>query len=344
MFGLMKPRHCRQTPEQKRDHRLHYCGTCKTLGRLYGQRTRLLLNYDTVFLAELLTSLSGFSPQSASWKAAYQSRNCLYLPSPDEMPLALQFAATANVVLTEFKLSDRINDSRERRWAAVKRIFDKPFRRAAEKLVEWHFPLIQLWQLETVQNEREADFLGNHRKQSAEQILGHLAEPTANATAMFFDHGARLIGREDTQPQMTMLGHQFGRLVYLLDAFEDYEQDAKRGEFNAFRVAYGLTEPRLSSSHGKAVEELLIGIRKQIVLGFQALPLATGQAGLFAGRLQAALWDRLCKLTPIEEGKSGKHAPKSNSWWEGCGDCCCDCSCDGCCECGGDGCCNCSCD
>jgi hypothetical protein len=36
------------------------------MGRLYGQRSRLLLNHDAVFLAELLTLLS---EESQSWNA-----------------------------------------------------------------------------------------------------------------------------------------------------------------------------------------------------------------------------------------------------------------------------------
>jgi len=43
MFGLM-----RHAP------RLPYCGTCKTMGALYGQRSRVFLSHDVVFLAELL--------------------------------------------------------------------------------------------------------------------------------------------------------------------------------------------------------------------------------------------------------------------------------------------------
>ena len=45
MFGIMK-----------RAERLPYCGSCKTIGAMYGQRARLLLNHDMVFLAELLIS------------------------------------------------------------------------------------------------------------------------------------------------------------------------------------------------------------------------------------------------------------------------------------------------
>jgi uncharacterized protein DUF5685 len=65
MYGLMRARHCGQSIEQSERHRFHYCGTCKTMGRLYGQRSRILLNHDAVFLAELLTLLSEESPRNA---------------------------------------------------------------------------------------------------------------------------------------------------------------------------------------------------------------------------------------------------------------------------------------
>lgn len=257
------------------------------------------------------------------------------------MPQALQFAATANVVLTEFKLSDRINDSGGRRWAMLKRVLDSPFKRAAEKLKAWQFPLAQLWQLETLQTEREADIPAT---KSAEEILDHLSEPTAEATAMFFDHGTRLIEREAVRPQMAVLGGLFGRLVYLLDAAEDYEQDAKRGEFNALRAAYNSTAPKLSSSDSQAVGARLTAIGEQIVQGFHALPIAGEQARLFAGRLRAALADRISKLSPVQETKADKRAGHANSCRETCADCCCDGCCEGCTECGCDCCGDCGCD
>jgi Family of unknown function (DUF5685) len=116
MYGLMRARHCGQSVDQSERHRFHYCGTCKTIGRLYGQRSRLLLNHDTVFLAELLTLLSPDSAQENADKA-YHSFNCLSLPkSEDSMPLPLQLAAAANVLLVEFKVADRINDEGQNRW------------------------------------------------------------------------------------------------------------------------------------------------------------------------------------------------------------------------------------
>src|SRR5215475_12976466 len=116
MYGLMRARHCGQSVEQNDRHRFHYCGTCKTIGRLYGQRSRLLLNHDTVFLAELLTLLSS-EPAWENADKAYQSYNCLSLPkSEDATPLPLRLAAAANILLVQFKVDDRIKDAGQNRW------------------------------------------------------------------------------------------------------------------------------------------------------------------------------------------------------------------------------------
>ena len=52
--------------------------------------------------------------------------------------------------------------------------------------------------------------------------------------------GARAVGSPEAPEvvdAMRRLGYDFGRLVYLLDAFEDYEKDWRQGEFNALRAS-----------------------------------------------------------------------------------------------------------
>jgi hypothetical protein len=203
----------------RRAQRLPYCGTCKTLGSLYGQRSRLLLNHDTVFLAELLLEQSG----QPEWNRAYRSFNCMTLPKNEgAMPLALQFAATAAVTIAHFHIADHEVDSGRLRWRMAARYFSPTYRRAAARLRQWNFPLDEMTAMLATQTGREA------RPES----IAHVAEPTATATAMIFAHGARLVGREDLADSMRRLGHAFGYLVYILDAFEDRERDRKSGDFN----------------------------------------------------------------------------------------------------------------
>lgn len=121
MFGLMQPESCSNTDSSFNQQRLHYCATCKVLGKEYGQKTRLLLNYDAVFLAELLSALS--QEKSESWKSELQAVNkCFTMPKSDsESPIALHYAAAANVLFAKLKIRDNIADSSSL-WHLAERI------------------------------------------------------------------------------------------------------------------------------------------------------------------------------------------------------------------------------
>src|SRR5689334_20060466 len=139
MFGLMRFRCGTDSNDQQRRWRMHYCGTCKTIGSRYGQRARLMLNHDAAFLAELLNSLTGVDAEQ--WPRAYRSWNCLRLPSAQDVPRVLRYTAAANVLLGEYKVRDHEADSRHRRWVWIRRWMSPAFRRARGDLRELGFPL-----------------------------------------------------------------------------------------------------------------------------------------------------------------------------------------------------------
>ena len=298
MYGLLKTNRCHVSTEQKYRQRLHYCGTCKTMGRLFGQRARMLLNYDAVFLAELLSALAG--TQVETWSAAYQSYNCLARPrSEAEMPLALQFAATANILLTEFKLADQRKDSGRKRWRMLQWVLESPFRQAAHKLTQWRFPLAALRALNDEQDRREAALQSGQKLESADAALRFAAAPTAQATAMFFEHGAKVLGVPQLSAQMAQLGADFGVLIYVLDALEDYEQDAATKEFNAIRVSYEPTTARLPKATRQTVVEFLLHLQDEIIVNLSTLPLPPAVATLFVARLRANLARKLEIKLPV---------------------------------------------
>jgi hypothetical protein len=68
MYSLMKALTCSRHQDNTTPYRLHYCGTCKTMGPLYGQKSRFLLNHDAVFLSELLTLLAPDAAPPAAWE------------------------------------------------------------------------------------------------------------------------------------------------------------------------------------------------------------------------------------------------------------------------------------
>ena len=130
MYGLMRAGICSRHRERAHHRRLHYCGACKTMGRLYGQKSRLLLNNDAVFLAELLSALSPGGAPISDWDRAYQSFNCLSLPAgEEEMPLALQVAATATLVMSESRSPTSSDDGGNGKWKLAQRIYPELSRR-----------------------------------------------------------------------------------------------------------------------------------------------------------------------------------------------------------------------
>src|SRR5580692_7948837 len=128
MFGLMRLRCGSSSEADQRVWRMHYCGTCKTIGSRYGQRARLFLNHDAAFLAELLSALAGTDCEQ--WPESYRSWNCMRMPSEPEIPLLLRYCAAVNVLLVEFKVRDHETDSKRRIWRSIRRWFNPAFHRA----------------------------------------------------------------------------------------------------------------------------------------------------------------------------------------------------------------------
>lgn len=260
------------------------------MGSLYGQKSRLLLNHDTVFLAEILSALSG--ENVADWQKSYQSFNCLSLPK-SEMPASLQFAATTNIILTEFKLADHETDERKRRYKLARNAFSSEFQTAEKLLTEWDFPLSEVKEILQSQTARE----------KSEKSLDALAFPTAETTAVFFREGARRIGRPELENQAFKTGFAFGKLVYLLDAFEDFEKDFRGSQFNAFRAALDLTEEKLSPESKRKVAAILHETERETIEKINLLPLSENQKSLFISRLSENLQRKLKTGLPVLKTK-----------------------------------------
>ena len=109
MFGYVEP----DKPELKiRDFELfrgYYCGVCKSMGKRYGQVSRLSLNYDLAFLAVLLDSISGEMPDG-------KIERCIVHPIRKRCVIRhnrfIDYAADMNIVLTYYNLRDKWTDEK----------------------------------------------------------------------------------------------------------------------------------------------------------------------------------------------------------------------------------------
>ena len=136
------------------------------MGRLYGQKARLFLNHDIVFLNELLTDLQ---PRQSAFASAYVSRNCMVLPAAREIPWTMEYAAATNVLLAQFKLIDHAKDTGSRVVRLATKTFTREFDSARKTLARLRFPTDEVHRLINQQPTRESE---SHPR------LERLAEPT----------------------------------------------------------------------------------------------------------------------------------------------------------------------
>ena len=317
MFGLMRPRGCNQdhSSEAARGRRLHYCGTCKTMGKLYGQRSRMLLNNDAVFLAELLTELESNGRVYSQWSRALRSFNCAAMPKTEnDMPVALRYAAAATLVMSEMKLQDRAADARpgNSRTAATQmlgRIYSQPFLTASADLKQFGVPMESLWSWFRQQHERETELMASrpaevvihHGADASDTSLAYLAEPTEELTGAVFAQGVHAVGAESALAvKMLALGRSFGRLVYLLDAYEDEHKDLKRQEFNAFLTVYHSDNAGLSPEDRERAISSILNCRNEVIEGIAALPLSTASRRTYTKRVEA----NVASIVGVQEASS----------------------------------------
>ena len=105
MFGYVHISPDKLTEEESARYRACYCGLCHTLGRRYGLAARMILNYDLVFLAMLLSE--GNVPRC-------DEKRCLVHPIHRrcfcQETAALDAAADVSVLLTWWQLRDGVED------------------------------------------------------------------------------------------------------------------------------------------------------------------------------------------------------------------------------------------
>lgn len=281
MFGLMKYTGSCLPRDARRAQQTRYCGTCKSMGRLFGQSARATLNHDAVFLGELLLALEP-APLSAP---AFTPRRCFILPKADEIPPALAYAAAANVVLAEFAVCDQILDG-DRRWWAIQKPLARSFRAARAHLHQVGLPLDALF----AQQQRQAQY-----ERQARAPLAYFAEPTGEATRLVFSHGAPAFAEP-----LGLLGEAFGRLIYVLDAIQDQAKDAKTGAFNA-----------LAASQSSIADARRYVREQQARFGeaLQALPLPPAERESFALRLRASVNHALMSTQLPQGERSGSSRP-----------------------------------
>jgi hypothetical protein len=216
MFGYVLP----EKPEMKiKDYELfraYYCGLCKSIGRQYGQLKRLLLNYDSTFLAVLLFSISDDKPEINSEKCIVHHIKKRHVVKNSAI---VDYAADINILLAYYNLEDKRLDNdmliAGPAVLALKRSYKKIRNKYKSKC---HLIEIQLKALQKLEEEK-----CNSMDKAAEPFA-RLMEEIVTYEPLLQEPGPYKIIR--------WIGYNLGKWIYLLDAFDDIEKDIERKNYN----------------------------------------------------------------------------------------------------------------
>lgn len=219
VFGYVQPAKPEMKVREYESYRAGYCGLCMQLKRDYGFLSRMFLNYDLVTVALLADGLSGKTSHACQKRcmASPFRRRCMQQETP-----GLQLAAGALVLLSWYKLVDDASDeSGVRRAAAL--LLRMGLKRAYRKAAAAWPTLDKVLAEETAHQQQ----LEKAKSKNPEEA----AEPSGRMTAAIFELCA---ANPEQKHILSRMGLFMGKVIYWLDAAEDWEKDRQKGRYNVF--------------------------------------------------------------------------------------------------------------
>jgi hypothetical protein len=215
MFGYIMPDVYELKVGEYEFIKAYYCGLCKKLKSKYHKT--VILNYDCTFIYLLADSLQNGEIQISPC-------NCMLHPIQKRTAVyarGAEYAADINALMGWSKLVDDARDG------SILAKLKQPFYR----------------RLRTKAAAAQPEIYG--KMQEMISALTRLETEGCADTDAAADPYAKLLGDVLSELDVVQshilynLGYALGRWVYLVDAFDDLEEDRKTGNYNVFLKKYG---------------------------------------------------------------------------------------------------------
>lgn len=216
MFGYVTVGNNQMTEEEYSVFSSYYCGVCKATGKLASQISRLGLSYDITFLAMVLSSLSEDGETLCKRCIIHprKKRRCQVLDN------AVDFAASAGVILSYLKLKDDWADDR-----SIKALFGMAmFYRGAKRvkrILKREYPII----------DEQLKILSKYEKAGSPSI-----DDTSEAFGKILEclFTPEFVTDTNQKRILAWFGLNLGKWIFMIDAVNDLEKDIKSGSYNPF--------------------------------------------------------------------------------------------------------------
>ena len=218
MFGYIKIHKSEMKFKEYELYKGLYCSLCKQLGKDYGFVGRMTLNYDFTFFLLCRYAISDkkicFNSSSCSFN---KRKKCVCCDLDED---EIRYTASLSIILTYFKIRDNLCD--EKLLKKLPMLLILPIYKLKFKKAKLIFPDVTDYIEKQLKMQDETEKKNN-------LSIDEYADSSAKIMGYAFSYNA-----EKDKEKLNSFGYSVGRLIYFLDAVDDYEKDKKESKFNPF--------------------------------------------------------------------------------------------------------------
>ncbi len=245
-------------------YRSFYCGLCQELKKDFGLQGQISLSYDMTFIILLLTAL---------YEEELKHDTCKCIAHPFEKhPVSsncfTSYAADMNLILTYYKCLDDWNDEKK----LSRKIYSDTLSKAMKRLRNKYPGKVQI----ISDNLQAIADCEHHGETNLDTVSGYFG----NIMAAIF-----CCKNDEWSDTLNEMGFFFGKFIYLLDAYDDLQQDIKKGNYNPFITLS--SEPDFEDR----VNRILTMMMAECCRAFERLPILC-YTDILRNILYSGVWTR----------------------------------------------------
>ncbi len=266
MFGYININQKELSDESKKAYQSYYCGLCRKLKSNCGTKGQMLLNYDMTFLIVLLTGLYELENEEVEF-------TCPLHPTKKRTAWwneATDYAADMNVILAYYNMLDDWKDEKSYTKRAFAKMLDKDYQRIMEKYPR-QVTAIEQFMEKQAQAERE-------NEKNLDIVAGLTGEMTGEIFAW---------KKDVWEEELKTLGFYLGKFIYIMDAYEDVDEDIRKKSYNPLILAADKDDENFDTF----CKLLLTSMMSECAKSFERLPILL-HADLLRNVLYSGVWSK----------------------------------------------------
>ena len=263
-------------------YKSYYCGLCRALKEEYGFRGRMTLSYDMAFLVLFLTSLYEVPTKELQ-------SHCPLHPVK-KIPMLQneisEYGAKMNILLVYFKCEDDWKDDKSLKGIAGMHLF----RKKAKELCREYKRQAQVIQ-------KQLKVLASYEEKQ-EENLDLVAGAFGALMAELF------VYKEDMwEKELRNFGFYLGKFIYIMDAYDDLEDDLKTGSYNPLKAVKH--NCKNEEDYENTIYQILVMMMAEATGAFEKLPVLWDSESL-RNILYSGVWAKYNKKQKEKQEKQEK--------------------------------------